>query len=250
MCDKVCRWLAIGRWCSPGPSVASNNKSDHHDTTERLLKVALNTINQSNLQNNADQHLFVLITNSHNIVTNIIFTKNGVRGGPIDYFIAATWSACTLPWRSIRVKYFDKYRHRMILIDSLVFNGVIILYTLTCKKYHTVKTVSKSNRKIVKRCSLDIPNTQIHDHIHFKVLWVIVITEDLTVTVKCRTSIKALFIYINLCLGVTLEDSLSYSYTSLAFLKKVVRQTEILIYKFLSKDVEQVTISNRITSYW
>ena len=51
----------------------------------------------------------------------------------------------------------------MILIDSLVFKGVIILYTLTCKKYHTVKTVSKSNRQIVKRCSLDIPNTQIHD---------------------------------------------------------------------------------------
>ena len=36
-----------GRWFSPGTSVSSTNKTDHHDTciTEILLKVALNTIN-------------------------------------------------------------------------------------------------------------------------------------------------------------------------------------------------------------
>ena len=46
VCDKVCQWLATGRWFSPGPPVSSTNESDRHDTciTEILLKVALNTI--------------------------------------------------------------------------------------------------------------------------------------------------------------------------------------------------------------
>ena len=33
-------------WFSPGSSVSSNKKTDRHDITEILLKVALNTINQ------------------------------------------------------------------------------------------------------------------------------------------------------------------------------------------------------------
>ena len=40
-------------------------------------------------------------------------------------------------------------------------------------------------------------------------VWVILIVEDSTVTVKCRTAIKVLLLYINLCLCVML-DSLSY----------------------------------------
>ena len=31
------------------------------------------------------------------------------------------------------------------------------------KKYHTVRTVPKSNRKIAERCKIDTPNTQMHD---------------------------------------------------------------------------------------
>ena len=41
--DKVCQWLATGQWFSPGTPVSSN-KTDRHDITEILLKVALNTI--------------------------------------------------------------------------------------------------------------------------------------------------------------------------------------------------------------
>ena len=37
--------LALGLWCLvPGIPVSSSNKTDHHDITEILLKVALNTI--------------------------------------------------------------------------------------------------------------------------------------------------------------------------------------------------------------
>ena len=44
LCDKVCQWLATGRWFSPCTTVSSTNKTDRHDTAEKLLEVALNTI--------------------------------------------------------------------------------------------------------------------------------------------------------------------------------------------------------------
>ena len=43
LCDKVCQFLATGRWFSPCTPVSSTNKTDRHDITEILLKVALNT---------------------------------------------------------------------------------------------------------------------------------------------------------------------------------------------------------------
>jgi hypothetical protein len=45
ICDKVCQWLATGRWFSPGTLFSSTNKIDRHNITEILLKVVLNTIN-------------------------------------------------------------------------------------------------------------------------------------------------------------------------------------------------------------
>ena len=48
LCNKVCQWLATGRWFSPGTPVSSTNKTDCHDITEILLKMALNTIKQTN----------------------------------------------------------------------------------------------------------------------------------------------------------------------------------------------------------
>jgi hypothetical protein len=44
LCDKVCQWLAAGRWFSHGTLVSSTNKTGLHDITEILLKVALKTI--------------------------------------------------------------------------------------------------------------------------------------------------------------------------------------------------------------
>ena len=46
LCDKVCQWLATGRWFSPGTPVTPTNKTDLHDIAEILLKVPLNTINK------------------------------------------------------------------------------------------------------------------------------------------------------------------------------------------------------------
>ena len=36
-----------GQWFSQGTPVSSTNKTDHHDITEILLKVVLNTISQT-----------------------------------------------------------------------------------------------------------------------------------------------------------------------------------------------------------
>ena len=44
--DKVYQLLAHGRWFSPGTPVSSTTKTGHHDITEILLIVVLNTINQ------------------------------------------------------------------------------------------------------------------------------------------------------------------------------------------------------------
>ena len=40
LCDKVFQWLSVALWTP----VSSTNKIDHHDITEILLKVSLNTI--------------------------------------------------------------------------------------------------------------------------------------------------------------------------------------------------------------
>ena len=50
LCDKVCQWLAIGRWFSPGTPVTPTNKTELHDIAEILLKVPLNTINKPTKQ--------------------------------------------------------------------------------------------------------------------------------------------------------------------------------------------------------
>ena len=44
LCDKVCQWLAAGQWFSPGNPVYPTNKTNCHDITEILMKVALNTL--------------------------------------------------------------------------------------------------------------------------------------------------------------------------------------------------------------
>ena len=47
LCDKVCPWLAAGLWFSLVTPVSFINTTDHHDITEILLKMALNTITPS-----------------------------------------------------------------------------------------------------------------------------------------------------------------------------------------------------------
>ena len=64
--DKVCKWLAAGRWFSPGNSVCSTNKTDCHDITEIWVNAALNTITKpiwaNHIHHNIVNHLSLMTT--------------------------------------------------------------------------------------------------------------------------------------------------------------------------------------------
>ena len=47
--DKIYQLLANGRWFSQGTPASSTTKTGRNDIAEILLKVALNTINQSDM---------------------------------------------------------------------------------------------------------------------------------------------------------------------------------------------------------
>ena len=47
LCDKVRQLFATGQLFSPGTPVSSTNKTDRHNITEILLKVALSSIKQT-----------------------------------------------------------------------------------------------------------------------------------------------------------------------------------------------------------
>ena len=54
LCDKVCQWLATGRWFSPGTPVFSTNKTDCQEITDILL----NVVKHPNSNPNAYQYYF------------------------------------------------------------------------------------------------------------------------------------------------------------------------------------------------
>ena len=62
---KVCQWLAAGRWFSPGTPVTSTNKTDRHDITEILLKMACNTIKSIQTKRSLERIMY----HSHNLKT-------------------------------------------------------------------------------------------------------------------------------------------------------------------------------------
>jgi hypothetical protein len=82
-CDKVCQWLAAGQWFSPGPPVFSGNKTDRHDITEILLKVALNIIKPTNNQPIHDRSLSRYFYKEWRVKTSLMSTKNSSRTMPI-----------------------------------------------------------------------------------------------------------------------------------------------------------------------
>ena len=73
--DKVYQWLAHHLCFSPGTTNSSTTKTDHHDITERLLKVALNTINQINLS-----HTLVYLTRAGFKLTTLVAIRTDCIG--------------------------------------------------------------------------------------------------------------------------------------------------------------------------
>jgi len=113
LCDKVCQWHATGRWFSPGTPVSSTSKTDHHDIAELLLKVALNTINQTNnlisYYNHHHKHILNDFVNVYSIslITQLIFL----------YIISINW------WQKSQGFFF--------LLPEL-FTGLVSIYRDEC----------------------------------------------------------------------------------------------------------------------
>ena len=70
ICDEVCQWIAVGRWFSLGTQVSSTNKTDRHDRTEILLKMALNAIYKPYYKKTNKSHGFIL--ESHETVVYML----------------------------------------------------------------------------------------------------------------------------------------------------------------------------------
>ena len=74
VCEKVCQWLATAQWFSPGTPVSSTNKTDFHDITEILLKVALITITLT------PTVLRIMCTNINETIQIGTYYENGIHG--------------------------------------------------------------------------------------------------------------------------------------------------------------------------
>jgi hypothetical protein len=78
--DKVCQWLATGKWFSPGPPVSSTNKTGRNDITEILLKVALDAIKQTNKPTvNACNHSLIYEIMIEKKMHDEIARKSGIQ---------------------------------------------------------------------------------------------------------------------------------------------------------------------------
>jgi hypothetical protein len=76
LCDKVCQWLAAGRWFFSGYSGFLTNTTDRHDITEILLKVALKTINKPIIYNHYSIFYYVLISSPNDFIPTMYHTDN------------------------------------------------------------------------------------------------------------------------------------------------------------------------------
>jgi hypothetical protein len=90
LCDKVCPWLAADLWFSIGTHVSSTNKTDRHNITEIVTKVALSTITTSPFQ-------------ELGAYQNVIFTEPQIHCH--TNIISQFWSVCLWLSRKTNVKH-------------------------------------------------------------------------------------------------------------------------------------------------
>jgi len=91
VCDKVCQWLATGRWFYPGIPVSSTNKTDSHDITKILLKVALNTVKPNTFP------ALKVVFPSMILVLSVICFEN-LREKILDRFMMNWWKPNNAHW--------------------------------------------------------------------------------------------------------------------------------------------------------
>ena len=75
--DKIYLSLAAGRWFSLGTPVSSINETDHHNITEILLKVTLNTINLTSICDNTSILILKNISSSSVSILMLVLCQLG-----------------------------------------------------------------------------------------------------------------------------------------------------------------------------
>ena len=107
LCDKVSLWLPTGRWFIPGLPVSSINKTDRHDLTEILLKVALTQSNKqanNKLCNNFEQDYYI---NTLNVKTCLSYNFKPQSGQIKDYKAVLLGIKIMCPSRGVSVVVFN-----------------------------------------------------------------------------------------------------------------------------------------------
>ena len=117
--DKVYQLLAHDRWFSPGTPASSTTKTGRHDITEILLKVALNTIKQTN---NIKYLLFFSLHISHIIVIVSKLQWSCVLCSPLLFVLLE----CCRHWlKDLRVhvqRYIHKHHYVTQTLVSISYN--------------------------------------------------------------------------------------------------------------------------------
>ena len=154
LCDKVCQWLATGRWFFPGSPVSSTNKTDRHDITEILLKMALNTIKQTNKHSSGSYNVISIPKSS-----KIFYTKHQITLFVLSYYtffcnlyqILLFSSKCSLP-RDLYyiIDELDSYRYQQKYRPSDSNKHVITNLVRTTRFWIKLPVHSKSIHWISK----------------------------------------------------------------------------------------------------
>ena len=128
LCDRVCQWLAAGRWFSPGIPIFSSNKTDLHDIAEILLKVALSSINLTLITNRFYFSFFFVDTPYLNMwkpvwystYINLLYFFQQITSDTSQQLICITTSIHIICYESITISLqWNRQWHNKIEIPSM-----------------------------------------------------------------------------------------------------------------------------------
>ena len=136
-----------GRWFSPGTPVSSTNKSDCHDITEILLKVALSTITlthnsyqccSSKLIHHCSSHHFHCF--SSQLFCHSSFPHSFLIDVPRDLFITLPHSSCiSVPFTCLVFVLCFSISGLVIIICSAILNKSIEFIWITQVRFRGVR---------------------------------------------------------------------------------------------------------------
>jgi Zn-finger protein len=142
--DKVYQLLAHGLWFSPGTPASSTTKTGCHDIDQILLKVTLNSKNQST-KYICSCDLWHLLT------SNMAFYYFSAEQG--TSYTISSWHGIYIYWCSTCCQWIHKTGRLTIIITY------IVKVKLKWKKYQTDGTFSNSKMKILERGKIDTRST-------------------------------------------------------------------------------------------